>query len=70
MATNQIKISKKPHMGARNFIPLDTKIMRTVPIETSATLAKKISSGIMIQLNISESKNAVMSISTSLFNIL
>jgi hypothetical protein len=45
IAINQISTSKKPRTGAIYFLPLDTKIMRNVPIDTSKILETKIKRG-------------------------
>jgi hypothetical protein len=47
MAKSQIEISKKPRNEAPSLLPLETRIILTVPIETSVIRAKKMNSGII-----------------------
>ncbi len=49
--------SKNPRIGAIYFLPLDTKIMRMVPIETSHMRAMKIRMGSITYVKVSEFKN-------------
>jgi hypothetical protein len=50
MARSQTEISKKPSSGAKTRLPLDTKIILTVPMDTSHMRARKISRGRIAQL--------------------
>jgi hypothetical protein len=45
MAIIQMKTSKKPRIGAITLFPLETKIMRMVPRDTSITRAMRINNG-------------------------
>jgi hypothetical protein len=45
IAVIQIRTSKNPRKGAIFFLPLATKIILNVPIDTSHTRARNISSG-------------------------
>ena len=54
MAISQISTSKKPIIGARYFMPRDTKIIRIVSNVTSKMRAVKMKAGTIINLNISE----------------
>jgi len=53
IAISQINDSKKPMNGANFRLPLITSITRTVLIDTSHILARKISMGTITQWNIS-----------------
>jgi len=67
MANNQIIISKKPKIGAKDFLPLETEIIRRVPRVTSITLAMKISTGRTNNENVSDAKINAISIFFCLF---
>ncbi len=54
IAKSHIIISKNPKIGARNFLPLETKMILIVPSVISSTLAVKMSSGRMINENVSK----------------
>jgi hypothetical protein len=45
IAIIQMRTSKNPRTGAMSFFPLETKIIRNVPIETSQIRARKIMTG-------------------------
>ncbi len=57
---SQIKISKKPKMGANILKPLDTNTILNVPSVTSATRAKNIRIGISIQVTTYPSNNSII----------
>jgi len=54
IAKSHIIISKNPKSGARNLLPLETKIIRIVSRLISITRAVKISNGRMINEDVSE----------------
>jgi len=50
MASSQMMISKNAITGARYFMPLDKKTIRSVSMQTFATWARKMRIGRMSQL--------------------
>jgi hypothetical protein len=59
MTIIQIRTSKNPSSGAIFFLPLETKIILIVPIDTSQIRAKNIMTGSTIKPKVFELKNEV-----------
>ncbi|RZB31940.1 MAG: hypothetical protein SRB1_01559 [Desulfobacteraceae bacterium Eth-SRB1] len=58
-----IMISKKPRIGATAFIPRETRIMRSVPKDTSIILARQMRSGTTAKVKMGDCIRSCMIVS-------